>query len=359
MWNTFHLILPIFGLALIGYAARWIGLIDKDGIRGLSGFAFRVAIPVMLIRAVSEISLTFEWELLTAYFGGTFAIYATGMLVGRGIFGPSIEQQAVFGFGAAFSNLVMVGIPFVQLAFGDEGLLPLYLILSIHSPTLYLVGTSVLNLGRGARSSSGNLPMTVLKAQAKNPIVIALAIGIAMNLAGIRFQGPVDGMAAMMGAAAIPCTLFTLGASLAGYGLGGQLKAAIVLVALKERIAPHRHVRSDVLRIRLESLLGNGGGCDVRSSNGHERLPVRRGFGNDCSDHGGSSRSVVRDLGGFPAPCFLPGHVTPAESVSRRSRAAANDKQARISSVVSEGKSARIRSLVSFLRQDTPRRRIP
>ena len=238
MWNTFNLILPIFGLALIGYAARWIGLIDKDGIRGLSGFAFRVAIPVMLIRAVSEISLTFEWELLTAYIGGTFAIYATGMLVGRGIFGPSIERQAVFGFGAAFSNLVMVGIPFVQLGFGDEGLLPLYLILSIHSPTLYLVGTSMLNLGRGARSSSGNLPMTVLKAQAKNPIVIALAIGIAMNLAGIRLQGPVDGIAAMLAAAAIPCTLFTLGASLAGYGLGGQLKSAIVLVGLKNVLHP-------------------------------------------------------------------------------------------------------------------------
>ena len=192
----------------------------------------------MLIRAVSEISLTFEWELLTAYFSGTFAIYATGMLVGRGIFGPSIERQAVFGFGAAFSNLVMVGIPFVQLAFGDEGLLPLYLIISIHSPTLYLVGTSMLNLGRGTRSSSGNLPMTVLKAQAKNPIVIALAIGIAMNLAGIRLQGPVDGIAAMLGAAAIPCTLFTLGASLAGYGLGGQLKAAIALVGLKNVLHP-------------------------------------------------------------------------------------------------------------------------
>lgn len=238
MWNTFHLILPIFGLALIGYAARWTGLIDKDGIRGLSRFAFRVAIPVMLIRAVSEISLSFEWELLTAYFGGTFAVYVIGMLVGRAILGQSMERQAVFGFGAAFSNAVMVGIPFVQLAFGDEGLLPLYLILSIHSPTLYLVGTSMLNFSRGAHYSTGNLPMTVLKAQTKNPIVIALAIGIAMNLAGIGFRGPVDGIAGMLAAAAIPCTLFTLGASLAGYRLGGQLKAAIALVGLKNVLHP-------------------------------------------------------------------------------------------------------------------------
>jgi malonate transporter len=238
MWSTLQLISPIFGLALIGYLSGWIGLIEKDGIRGLSRFAFRVAIPVMLIRAVSEIALSFEWELLTAYFGGTFVVYAVGMLVGRFVFGQSPERQAVFGFGSGFSNAVMVGIPFVQVAFGDEGLLPLYIILSIHAPTLYLVGTSMLRIGRGSKGSAASLPMAVLGAQAKNPIVIALAIGFTLNLTGVRMTGSVDAIAGMLADAALPCMLFTLGASLSGYRLVGQLKQAVALVCLKNVLHP-------------------------------------------------------------------------------------------------------------------------
>jgi malonate transporter len=241
VWNTLQLISPIFGLALLGYAAAWIGLVDKDAIRGLSRFAFRIAIPVMLIRAMASLSLSFEWELLTTYFLGTFLVYGAGMLVGRAVFRQVLEQQAVFGFGSGFSNLVMVGIPFIQVAYGDEGLLPLYIVLSVHAPSLYLVGTSLLKIGRnvsGKAGSVGSIPMDVLKSQTKNPIVIALAIGLGLNLGGIELTGPVDTVAAMLAAAALPCTLFTLGASLSSYPLRGQLRPALGLICIKNLLHP-------------------------------------------------------------------------------------------------------------------------
>lgn len=239
MLQTLQLISPIFGVALIGYVAGRAGVIDEHGIRGLSRFAFRIAIPAMLIRAVSELELSFEWELLTVYFGGTFLVFGAGILAGRLLFRHAPDRRVVFGFGSAFSNNLMVGIPFVQAAFGDAALLPLYIILSIHGPVLYMVGTSLLRAARGAAESEpASLPTAVLRSQLRNPIFVALAIGFALNLTGIRLMGPVDTVASMLGAAAIPATLFTLGASLAGYRIAGELDQAAVLIGLKNLLHP-------------------------------------------------------------------------------------------------------------------------
>jgi hypothetical protein len=238
VWNTLQLIAPVFGLALIGYLSGWLGLIGKDGIRGLSRFAFRIAIPAMLIQAIADLALSFEWALLASYFGGTFLTYGLAMVVGGSLFRLRPEEWPVFGFGSGFSNLVMVGIPFVQIAYGDEGLLPLYIILSIHAPLLYLVGTSMLNVARGTSGTRANVPMAILKSQATNPIVIALSIGLALNLTDVELGGPLAAIIGMLSDAALPCTLFTLGASLAGYQLRGQVSRSVALVGLKNAVHP-------------------------------------------------------------------------------------------------------------------------
>ena len=132
----------------------------------------------------------------------------------------------------------MVGIPFVQIAYGDEGWLPLYIVLSIHAPLLYLIGTSILNVARGSQTATKSVPIAVLKSQAQNPIVIALALGLTVNLTRVDLPGPIDGIIGMLGDAALPCTLFTLGASLASYSLRGQLPHSIMLIVLKNAVQP-------------------------------------------------------------------------------------------------------------------------
>jgi len=67
----------------------------------------------------------------------------------------------------------------------------------------------------------------------RNPIIMGLLLGVAVNLGGLGLPGPVDTMAEMVGASAVPCALFALGASLAGYPLTGDLPPALVLSFLK------------------------------------------------------------------------------------------------------------------------------
>jgi hypothetical protein len=72
----------------------------------------------------------------------------------------------------------------------------------------------------------------------KNPIIMGLLAGLLMNLGGVALPGPLDRVAEMLGATAVPCALFTLGASLAGYSLRGAMAPALALVPLKVVVHP-------------------------------------------------------------------------------------------------------------------------
>jgi predicted permease len=65
----------------------------------------------------------------------------------------------------------------------------------------------------------------------KNPIVAALLLGLALNLAGVMLP-PVAGRAlGMLGAAALPCALLSLGASLASLKPARWTHAAAIVLA--------------------------------------------------------------------------------------------------------------------------------
>ena len=62
--------------------------------------------------------------------------------------------------------------------------------------------------------------------------------GGVLNVGGIRLEGPFGETLDLLGTSAIPCALFALGASLAGYPLRGALAPAAVLTVLKLVVHP-------------------------------------------------------------------------------------------------------------------------
>ena len=232
------LTLPIFGILLAGYLAGRTGVLEPEGIRGLSRFAFRVAIPVMLGRAMANLTFAgpIEWHILAAYYGGTLAAYACGMAVSRRLWSHALAEQAVFALGSAFANVVVLGIPLVLAVYGGDGELPMYMIISLNSAVMLFVATSIVSFARG--QESGPLPMNALGRQIKNPIVVGLGVGLAINLLDFTILPPFDRTAEMLASAAVPCALFALGASLSVHRFEGGMKETVGLVLLKNAVHP-------------------------------------------------------------------------------------------------------------------------
>jgi predicted permease len=254
-----NVVAPVFGILGLGFLAARVRLLDAPGIRGLVVFVFNFAIPVLLFRSLAEMTLPDDipWAFLGAFYVGALTVYATGMALARWGYHRPLEDQAIWGMGAGFSNTVLLGIPIVLTGLGPDASLPLFLIIGFHSAVLMPVTVALLHLNGGAadgprggtgvpgaHGSGGDAGLRagrtaiVVREVVRNPIVMGLALGMTANLIGLRLPGTLDRMAELLGGAAVPCALFAMGASLAAYPSHGHTAPALALAFLKLVVHP-------------------------------------------------------------------------------------------------------------------------
>jgi malonate transporter and related proteins len=107
-----------------------------------------------------------------------------------------------------------------------------------HSTLLFTIITIVLEAGGARRESLRQVPAKALSGLARNPILWGLAGGIACNLLGLSLPAAVARWTKLVAGAAVPCALFSMGASLRAYRIAGALQPALVMVALKLLVCP-------------------------------------------------------------------------------------------------------------------------
>ncbi|MBT6095242.1 MAG: AEC family transporter [Rhodospirillaceae bacterium] len=239
-----NIILPVFAIVGIGFASTRRGWISTAGAEGLGAFVFNFAIPAMLFKAMATRDMPdpIEWEFLIAYYGAGYIAWGIGMWVSKGWFSRDWATASVVGLSGGFANTVMLGLPLVHLAYGEAGLLPVFLIISFHSWQLFFVVTVMVEAARGGtggrRGRISALLFDVVRGLVTNPVIMGLVAGVAWKMTGFGLPGPVDRFLGLLGAAAIPCSLFVLGASLARYEIAGALPQAGVVTFLKLVLHP-------------------------------------------------------------------------------------------------------------------------
>ncbi len=218
-----------------GYAATFTRVFDRVASNALAAFVFYFAIPIMLFRNMATTTLPEQiaWGYLASYFLGVAVVFAAGMASARLLFGGSFERQAIIGFGCGFGNSVLLGIPLVLTSFGDRASLPLFLLLAFHSTVLFTSLTVIIEAGRGGGEELRTIPMKAFKGLVSNPVLWGMACGIGFSLAGLKLPDAIDRFANMMAGAAVPCALFSVGASLRAYRIAGALRPALLIVLLK------------------------------------------------------------------------------------------------------------------------------
>lgn len=231
---------PIFGLMAIGYLSSRFRLIEEPGVRGLVLFVFNFSIPALLFDSMATMAFPedLEWGFLVAFYLASFTTYALGVAAGRATFGRGLEEQAIFGMGAAFSNLVLMGLPIVLTAFGPDAALPMLLIIGFHSVTFMPLTVALIQAGRGEAGALGPRLRGLFADVLRNPIILGILAGLVVNVARAPVWTGVAAIVDFLAAAAVPCALFAMGASLATYPLRGDVLPAVVLTTLKLVVHP-------------------------------------------------------------------------------------------------------------------------
>lgn len=233
-------ILPVFLVIGFGYVARWRNLISDTQVDGVVWFTQTFAIPCLLFTAISRLDLgqEFDWRLLVSFYTGAVISFGLGFLGARVLFKRDWEDCVAIGFVALFSNTVLLGLPISERAYGPDALAANYAIIALHSPICYAIGITTMELMRNRGGRLRDTGQRVLRAMFHNALVIAIALGFAVNLSGLALPRVMDDALDMMVRAALPAALFSLGGVLYRYRPEGDLRTIAYVVALSLLVHP-------------------------------------------------------------------------------------------------------------------------
>lgn len=235
-------ILPVFLILGAGYFAAWRKIVDEAAIDGVMKFAQNFAVPALLFRSMSKLDLaqSFDPALLLSFYIGALTAGALGYAGARLLFARPPADALAIAFVASFSNTLLLGLPITERAYGAEALAGNYAIISVHSPLLYAIGISLMEMVRSKGEGLAKLALTrrVLKSILSQPLVIGILSGFAVNLSGLPLPGVVVSAVDMMVKAAIPAALFGLGGVLLRYRPEGDMKTIAFVSTLTLIVHP-------------------------------------------------------------------------------------------------------------------------
>ncbi len=240
MESLIEVILPVFLVIGLGYAAAWWRLITEAGVEGLMVFAQNFGIPILLFLALAQLDLgaVLDPRMLFSFYAGAFGGFLAGLLGARFLFGRDWEDAVAVGFVCLFSNTVLLGIPISERAYGAESLAPNYAIISMHAPFCYLVGILAMETVRARGAGLGRTTLRVIAGFSRNPMIIGIAAGVLVNLSGQALPAVVTDAAELVARAALPAALFGLGGVLFRYRPEGDFRLIAYAVAVSLLLHP-------------------------------------------------------------------------------------------------------------------------
>ena len=236
-------LLPVVLLIGIGFAAGRLKLIRGEAVRDLSNLVFLVLVQALLFRTMATADLArLDLRSVALYYIVAGAMFFALLLI-RGL----NSRSAVLALAAIFSNTLMIGVPLVQLAYGQAGLVHLFTLISMHALILLTLATIVLELlvareeAAAGHAAPRHIAATVAQA-VKNavlhPVPLPIIAGFLYSLTGIGLHPVVERPLKLLGDAFGPVALVLVGVTLAQTAIGSHLKGALRIAVLKTVVHP-------------------------------------------------------------------------------------------------------------------------
>jgi malonate transporter and related proteins len=232
-------VVPLFAVVFLGYVAGKARFFSEAGVKALVAFVFNFALPPFLFRLMAETDLAAiaQWAFLGAYALGALIMFVAGAAAAGLLFRLPPAGLIIQGFGSAFANGVLLGLPLLLWLFGEQGAVPALLIITL-DVILFGIVTVLLELTSGRAAGARRVGGQTIRAIAVNPIIMATFLGILFGLTGAALPDVVDRTLGFIGQAAPPTALFALGATLSLRKVAGNLGPAGVMVAFKLLVHP-------------------------------------------------------------------------------------------------------------------------
>lgn len=238
MLDIFLTTLPIYLLILVGFASVRSGYLDGAMIAGLGQFTLKVALIALIFRAVAlprdaALSLPF----MAAYAAASILTMVLGYALVRVILRPSAPEGWILAMGMGNSNSGFLGFPIAALVFGPEAGTVFAMTMTIEN--VLTLPFAVLAAGMaGQRRRIGPLLAQAGRQIIANPLLIGVALALAVRVSGLRLGAPVESAIVTLAGAAGPLALFVIGGTMARLSISGHWRRTTAITLGKLVLHP-------------------------------------------------------------------------------------------------------------------------
>lgn len=230
---------PIFLVMVIGWGLKQIGMLNDNFVTVANRFNFKVTLPFMLFRDISSVDIKAVFDLKFVLFCAIASSICFWVIWGATkLFLKDHTMRGAFVQASFRSSAAVMGLAFISNIYGASAMGPLMIIGAVPLYNIYsvLVLTFEADHGDEARDT-GKIKQACINI-AKNPIIIAIVLGLVVALAGIHFPTIVNKTVNSVAQMATPLALIAMGAGFEGRKALAKMKPTLWASAIKLVIQP-------------------------------------------------------------------------------------------------------------------------
>lgn len=222
---------PIFLVMIIGWVIRRLGIINDEFVSVCNKYVFKVSLPFLLFKDIknADISGGFDARFVlfcmivtSICFLGTWAVCELVVRDDR-IIGSFVQ-------GACRSSAAILGMAFIQNMYKDSGMAPLMIVSAV--PLFNIYSVVVLTFKGEGNDAGGNIKRACINVL-KNPIIIAIFLGLPFSLLKITFPAILEKTITNVAQTATPLALIAIGAGFEGERALKKLKPTLIASFIK------------------------------------------------------------------------------------------------------------------------------
>ncbi|TKB12326.1 AEC family transporter [Desulforhopalus sp. IMCC35007] len=228
-------IFPIFSIMFVGIVLARFSLFDVSAAEAINRFVFYAAMPALIFNLVCEADFSIiDWKIPLLYFLSELTVFIFGTLLSRCFFKRSLAESLLLGMTACFVNHAFFILPIAAIIYGEKAVALITVIIVIDTSVIFGGMITGLEIAHYRHSSVLNIVKHLLC----NPVLVAITLGLLVNLLGIPLHEGIHTYASFVGKAAAPASLFCLGIILASSCAKKPDHAALCITFLKIVVFP-------------------------------------------------------------------------------------------------------------------------
>tara|TARA_Y100001933_G_C18960257_1_gene547821 strand:+ start:355 stop:1284 length:930 start_codon:yes stop_codon:yes gene_type:complete len=209
-------VLVLFLLIVAGIIIKKKGIVTEHINKEVSSLVINVCLPAFILS-----SMAFDFSVEVLINSGmlvflSFTIYGVSIVMAK-LLNKALKKQGaardVYEYIAVFSNCGFMGYPVLHAAFGEEAVF--YAAIYNLSFSVLVWSYGVFIMQRSHREDAVKRSVISIIKSSINPAMIAVFIGFALFLTGVKLPGPIFKTVKMIGSATTPLSMMFIGFILA------------------------------------------------------------------------------------------------------------------------------------------------